>query len=136
MPRRSSYSRPSSNSRSSRAYAAPPRSAPVQHPTTGVSRPGLFGGLMGTMFQGMAFGAGSEVAHQTIRGMTGGHGTGQVQQPIDQAQQTMQQQVTQTNPCTLENTNFIECLKFNSNDISACQTYLDSLKECEMRFKK
>ena len=46
----------------------------------------MFGGqgLMGTMATGMAFGAGSEIAHQGVRAMMGGggggHGGGEVQQ--------------------------------------------------------
>ena len=31
----------------------------------------MMGGLGSTMMTGMAFGAGSEVAHQAVRGMTG-----------------------------------------------------------------
>ena len=34
------------------------------------------GGLMSTMATGMAFGAGSEVGHQAIRGMMGGGSSG------------------------------------------------------------
>ena len=41
-------------------------------------------GLMGTVATGMAFGAGSEIAHQGVRAMMGGggggHGGGEVQQ--------------------------------------------------------
>ena len=31
----------------------------------------MFSGIMGTMVSGMAFGAGSEVAHQAVRSMMG-----------------------------------------------------------------
>merc|ERR1712183_1194529 len=64
---------------------------------------------MGTMMQGMAFGAGSEVAHTAMRGLMGGSG----------------HQEQQQNMCQNENSNFVECLKFNSNDIQGCQNYLD-----------
>ena len=47
--------------------AAPAKAAPQQS-----SGGGMMSGLMGTMAQGMAFGAGSEVAHQAVRSMTGG----------------------------------------------------------------
>ena len=35
---------------------------------------GMGGGLMSTMATGMAFGAGSEIAHQGVRAMMGGGG--------------------------------------------------------------
>merc|ERR1712060_747350 len=60
------------------------------------------------MMQGMAFGAGSEVAHRAIGGMMGGSGHQEQQQQPEQTQQN-------------ENSNFVECLKFNSNDIQGCQ---------------
>merc|ERR1712060_151498 len=78
------------------------------------------------MMQGMAFGAGSEVAHRAIGGMMGGSGHQEQQQP-EQTQQAQQNQ----NMCQNENSNFVECLKFNSNDIQGCQNYLDLLKSCE-----
>jgi len=48
---------------------------------------GMMSGLAGTMMTGMAFGAGSEVAHQAVRGMMGGGtspGAGHVEQPHGQ----------------------------------------------------
>ena len=43
------------------------------------------GGLMGTMATGMAFGAGSEIAHQGVRAMMGGGG-GHGQAPAEGGQ--------------------------------------------------
>ena len=49
------------------------------------------GGLMGTMATGMAFGAGSEIAHQGVRAMMGGgSGHGGQEQHADQAQAPQQ----------------------------------------------
>ena len=132
MPRRRSgfsRSRNTSNTRNARTAPSPPRQSQAQ--SQGRSG-GLFGSLMGTMFQGMAFGAGSEVAHQTLRGVMGGNQA----HPQEQSQQNMQtqsedQQQMQMGGCKMENSNFVECLKFNSNDISSCQQYLDALKMCE-----
>merc|ERR1712194_686316 len=59
------------------------------------------------MMQGMAFGAGSEIAHTAMRSVMGGSGN--------------------QNQCQNENSNFVECLKFTSNDIQGCQNYLDLL---------
>ena len=84
--------------------------------------------MAGTMMQGMAFGAGSEVAHQGIRSLMGGssHHETVDQQHIQQA--PAQQQ---NSKCQLENSNFVDCLKFNNNQISSCQSFFDSLKLCE-----
>lgn len=49
---------------------------------------GTFGGGFGsTIMQGMAFGAGSEVAHQAVRGMMGGNSHSAQQQPASTQQQ-------------------------------------------------
>jgi hypothetical protein len=52
----------------------------------------MLGGFGSTLMQGMAFGAGSEVAHQAIRSVTGG---GSHSQPVEQQQQQYQQQQQQ-----------------------------------------
>merc|ERR1711976_279162 len=74
------------------------------------------------MFQGMAFGAGSEIDHSTLRSFFGGNSTQQPSQVQNNSSQSY---------CQPQNNNFIECLKFNNNDISNCQTKLDELKICE-----
>ena len=128
MARRSSFgsSRNSSN-RSSQSYAQP---KPVQgnQPVKIESKPGLMSGMMGTMFQGLAFGAGSEVAHQAVRGMIGGNGN-------THQETALQQNSTQSNiaKCQLENDNLVNCLKFHTSDITQCQDYMNLLKSCETR---
>ena len=103
-------------------------------------------GLGSTLMTGMAFGAGSEVAHQAVRGMmggSGGHGGQQAPQEYQQqqpmaaqpgqyaeAQQTEYAQ-QQENPCQGFNMNFVNCLKQNSNEISFCQEYMNMLQQCE-----
>merc|ERR1712226_735300 len=85
------------------------------------------------MMQGMAFGAGSEVAHQGIRSMMGGSGH---QETVDQSQTNSQAQPMQQGAmCQLENNNFVDCLKYNNNQISSCQSFFDSLKMCEENMK-
>merc|ERR1712170_30561 len=76
---------------------------------------------MGTMMQGMAFGAGSEVAHNVVGSFMG---RGQHQEQQQMPQQTQQA----NNMCQTENSNFVYCLKMNSNDIQGCQSFLDLLK--------
>jgi predicted lipid-binding transport protein (Tim44 family) len=69
MPRGSSRSSSPTRSSPARAQPAPVRQpAPVQAPA---QSGGMFSGFMGTMVSGMAFGAGSEVAHQAVRSMMG-----------------------------------------------------------------
>ena len=85
MPRRgggmrSGGSRQSSAGRSTARPAAPPRQAAPQQRSSG----GMMSGLGGVMMQGMAFGAGSEVAHRVVGGMMGGSG----HQEAPPAQQT------------------------------------------------
>ncbi len=79
------------------------------------------------MAQGMAFGAGSEIAHQAIRGVMGGND--HKQQVIEQ--DTRMNTKQNLNKCEFENTRFINCLKGNSDSITLCQSYFDLLKSCE-----
>jgi hypothetical protein len=81
---------PRSSATSSRPIHTQPQQPPVQ--ATQQSRPGMLGGFGSTLMQGMAFGAGSEVAHQAIRSVTGG---GSHSQPVEQQQQQYQQQQQQ-----------------------------------------
>lgn len=80
------------------------------------------------MAQGMAFGAGSEIAHQAVRGLMG---SDHKQQVIVQSSDTQTKQ--SSNKCEYENTQFINCLKNNSDSIDICQSYFDLIKSCEKR---
>ena len=109
----------------------------------------MMSGLAGTVMTGMAFGAGSEVAHQAVRSVMGGgsghggHGGDAPQQQQQQQPQQMQQQQMQPGyaqdgygqqqeaPCQAFNTNFVNCLKQNDSDIGMCQQYMDMIKQCE-----
>ncbi len=135
MARRSSFSRSNNSSSRNTSSRTAPRPTPTQSsPAQTQQRPGFLGSMMGTMFQGMAFGAGSEVAHQAIRGVMGGNSH---QQSIQQAQVEPEAQTSQAqNNCQMQNNNFVECLKFNSNNIQQCQDYLTELKRCETSFSK
>lgn len=79
MPRRSGGSSfrsssgrgfsPFRSSRSSYTQSRPMQAPP--QPTSYVRSPGMFGGIGSTIATGMAFGAGSQIAHQAIRGIMG-----------------------------------------------------------------
>ena len=99
--------------------------APLQQPTQ--QKGGLLSGIGSTIMQGMAFGAGSEVAHQAVRSVMGGNSHNQVQ---EQPQQQQQQTQYQSNPCETEVMNFSQCIQRN-DDLSYCQNFSDMLKSCK-----
>jgi len=92
---------------------------------------GMFSGLGGVLAQGMAFGAGSEIAHQAVRSFMGGNSHSQPQQVV---QQDVPQQQQQQNMCQFENNQFVSCLKSNGDALSMCQSYFDMLKDCEKKY--
>ena len=115
------------------------------------------GGIGSTIMTGMAFGAGSAVAHQAVNSVMGGGSSGsnnnnnggngdaqQQQQPQQQMQQApMEGQMQQSQyaddgygqqqeaPCQSMNTSFVNCLKQNDSNIQMCQQYMDMIKQCE-----
>ena len=100
------------------------------------------GGLMSTMVQGAAFGAGSEVGHQAVRSMMGGGSSGH-SEPAQQEHQEQQadysqgqaaaqeQQPQYENPCMTFNQSLLRCLQQNKGEITVCQQYMDMLNQCE-----
>lgn len=108
-----------------RTQAAPPP-APQQS-----SGGGMMSGLMGTVAQGMAFGTGSAIAHRAVGAVANsfsGSDAPQEAAPAMEAPQPVQQQ---QNLCGNDQRAFLECLNTNSNDIAACQFYLDQYKQCQ-----
>ena len=99
-----------------------PQQSPIQQAPT--QSGGMLGGIGSTIMQGMAFGAGSEVAHQAVRSFMGGSSHQQVQE------QPQQQQHSQGNPCQQEIGNFRQCIQRN-DDLSYCQPFSDMLKSCK-----
>lgn len=126
-------------SRSASRSQSPPKMQ--QTPTQQVPQQrtgGMMSGMGSTLMQGMAFGAGSEVAHQAVRSMMGGSGhSNQPQQQNEQPQQYEQPQqssYTQQNPCIDYNQKFVDCLQKEGNEISSCQNLFNDLKSCEKSF--
>lgn len=131
MPRGGSRSRsPPSRSTNTATRPMPQKTTPPPTQTQQSSGTGLMGGLGGMVMQGMAFGAGSEVAHQAVRGIMGSGSGSHQQQEVQQQPPPPQQQQQQQNPCQLEVSNFSECLQRNS-DIGYCQHFSDMLKNCK-----
>lgn len=80
------------------------------------------------MAQGMAFGAGSEISRQAVRSVMGGNS--EAGHAVEAGSHAGQDQP----PCFGENNNFVECLKFNSNDIARCQNMFESIQTCRQGF--
>lgn len=75
--------------------------APMQPQTQARTGGGMMSGIGSTIMTGMAFGAGSEVAHQAVRSVMGGGSHSAHQQQQQQPQQYQQQQQYQQNPCQM-----------------------------------
>ena len=142
MPRRSGGSRSRSSGRSTRSsttYSPPPRTsgpftgAPRTNTASAVpGRPSMMGGLGGMMMTGMAFGAGSEVAHQAVRGLMGGQSS---QVPTEYSQSPIDSNTSaNTQPASLkcqpEVNEFYDCMNKNGDSLSMCQPIYDKIKEC------
>ena len=143
MPRGRSSSSGSRGSFGGSRSSSRSQSPPVQHPQTQQipqqRTGGMMSGMGSTLMQGMAFGAGSEVAHQAVRSMMGGsshHSQPQQQneQPQQYEQPQQQSSYTKQNPCIDYNQKFVDCLQRENNDISSCQTLFNDLKSCESSF--
>ncbi|KAI8337134.1 hypothetical protein BC941DRAFT_470868 [Chlamydoabsidia padenii] len=102
-------------------------SPPPPPPVVQNRQPGLFGQMAATA-AGVA--VGSSVGHAIGSLFTGGRKDDD-QQQIQQIQP--QQQINQepvNGSCDKDANAFARCLEDNTNDISACQRYLEQLKSC------
>ena len=122
---RSRSSRSSSSSR--RAPAAPSKtsvpSTAASHPPAPVQQqPSLFANMASTA-AGVAVGSavGHTIGHG-ISGLFGGRSAEPVQQPLQEQPVSV---------CEPDQSAFMKCLDTNAGDISACQFYLDMLKQCQ-----
>ena len=120
---------PRSSSTTSRPTQPPPPRTQVPPQQAPQQSTGMFGGIGSTIMTGMAFGAGSEVAHQAVRSLMGGSSSHGQNQEVAQ-QQTQQSPQQYSNPCQMEITNFSSCLQSN-DEVSYCQSYSDMLKQCK-----
>ncbi|DBA01073.1 TPA: hypothetical protein N0F65_002683 [Lagenidium giganteum] len=130
---------------SGRSAPASPRRAPAPAPAQAAPAPapmqqqqsgGMMSGLMGTMAQGFAFGAGSSVAHHAVGAAVNSFSGGK-EQPAEaapaQQYEPVQQQQMQQPVCYNDQKAFIDCLNTHNSDISACQYYLDALNVCKQQ---
>jgi hypothetical protein len=123
------------NTRSTAQATRPPQTTTQSMPMQGQSG-GMLGGIGSTIMTGMAFGGGSEIGHQVVRGMMGTGSSHKEQVPVENTNTNYnQQQNTSSNPCQSFNLKFVDCLKMSNNDIASCQSIFDDLKICEKSYK-
>ncbi|XP_022744802.1 coiled-coil-helix-coiled-coil-helix domain-containing protein 10, mitochondrial-like isoform X2 [Durio zibethinus] len=137
MPRRSSgrsASRPAP--RPAPARSLPPQSAqhaPPPAPAQSGSG-GLLGGIGSTIAQGMAFGAGSAVAHRAVDAVLGPrtiqHETVVSEAAAAPSLAAATSSFAGSDACSNHSKAFQDCLNSYGNEISKCQFYMDTLSEC------
>mmetsp|Transcript_31288 Transcript_31288/g.57290 ORF Transcript_31288/g.57290 Transcript_31288/m.57290 type:complete len:145 (+) Transcript_31288:84-518(+) len=108
--------------------APPPAAAPAASPPAVAqsSGGGMMSGLLGSMAQGMAMGTGMSIANRAVDSVMGPRQTEVVHrhegEPAAPAQQPPMK-------CKTEQELLQQCM--NSQGASACQSYLDMLKNCQ-----
>ncbi|KAJ3183301.1 hypothetical protein HDU85_002327 [Gaertneriomyces sp. JEL0708] len=128
--------RPATTAAHPPAPVAPAPPAPMAH-APAPQQPGLFAQMASTA-AGVA--VGSAVGHTLGAGISGLFSGGSSApapeahappQQYQQPQQFAQQQAQPNIACEPDQRAFMRCLDQNSNDITACQFYLDMLKQCQ-----
>mmetsp|Transcript_45639 Transcript_45639/g.109328 ORF Transcript_45639/g.109328 Transcript_45639/m.109328 type:complete len:163 (+) Transcript_45639:33-521(+) len=131
--------RPTAPAKSSSSRAPPPSrrqqsTAPATRPSAPAPAMGGGTGLGGMIMQGMAFGAGSAVAHRVIGGVAnslGGGGEAAGGAGAAPAQEAAPAVPEYTGPdCSTQQNGFFGCLEKSGNDIGFCQTAFDDLQMC------
>ena len=101
---------------------------------------GMGSGIMGTVVQGMALGAGSEVGHMAVRSMFGGSSGGHQETAPAAAPQAAAPPAPAYNSnssfgnggsCQLPQQELYKCLQEQNGNAGACQFYFDALKQCQ-----
>ncbi|KAJ3104592.1 Coiled-coil-helix-coiled-coil-helix domain-containing protein 2 [Phlyctochytrium bullatum] len=108
------------------AQAPPPQPPAVQQVQP--KQPGLFAQMASTA-AGVA--VGSAVGHTIGAGLTGMFSGGSKEAAPAQQAAPQQSQYQGQNVCEPDQRAFQACLEKNPSDISACQFYLDMLKQCQ-----
>ncbi|KAK4053272.1 hypothetical protein OIO90_004046 [Microbotryomycetes sp. JL221] len=108
------------------AHHQPHAPVPVQHaPSAGG---GMFSNMASTA-AGVA--VGSTVGHGLSSMLFGGGGSRVEAAPVAEPQQQSYEQRTMQGQCNVQAKDFTSCLNATNNDMTACQYYLDMLKQCQ-----
>lgn len=99
------------------------------------STPNVGGGLLSTVAEGFAFGTGSAVARHGVNAVVDSF-SGSKEEPVAQPVAAAASPVANTPTaavCASDNKAFLECINHNTNDVAACQFYLDALNQCKQQ---
>ena len=88
----------------------------------------MMGGMGGMIAQGMAFGAGSAIAHRAIGAVADGMGGSDEEGAVNESQQKSQ---ADAGPCGEPKGFLYQCLDQQNGNASACQYYFDALRSCQ-----
>jgi coiled-coil-helix-coiled-coil-helix domain-containing protein 10 len=111
--------------------------APMQQQSSGGG--GMLSGIGSTIVQGMAFGTGSAVAHRAVGAVADSFsGSGQESAPAAAAPEYAQTSgqyntapTSQNDVCSMDKSNFYDCLQQNKGDQMACNFLYEQLKSCQ-----
>ncbi|GMF15133.1 unnamed protein product [Phytophthora lilii] len=110
----------------------PAAPAPVQ---ASAPAPSVGGGLLSTVAEGFAFGTGSAIARHGVNAVVDSF-SGSKEEPAAQPVAAAPAPPARTSTaavCASDNKAFLECIDRNSNDVAACQFYLDALNQCKQQ---
>lgn len=138
-------SKPKTKTKSApRSKAAPPPArapAAAPAPAQGGGGGGMLGGIGSMIMQGMAFGAGSSIAHRAIDGVAGPRTVQHehVGAPAEAAAAPAAQQGAGAAPavenaCMSQTQQFAQCIQENNGNVGACSFYFDLLSQCQTDF--
>ncbi|KAG2768657.1 hypothetical protein PC129_g18386 [Phytophthora cactorum] len=132
MARSRRSSAPARKSAPAKAAPVPAKqpSAPVPAPASAPA-PSVGGGLLSTVAEGFAFGTGSAIARHGVNAVVDSF-SGSKEEPVAAAPVAPVAKSSAA-VCASDNKAFLECIDRNSNDVSACQFYLDALNQCKQQ---
>lgn len=122
---------------------APVKTAPVpaklsaaSAPTSSsASTPSVGGGLLSTVAEGFAFGTGSAIARHGVNAAIDSMSGSKIESAVQPVAEAPVASAVQNSAamCASNNKTFLECIDRNSNDVAACQFYLDALNQCKQQ---
>ncbi|KAI9992404.1 hypothetical protein PInf_017806 [Phytophthora infestans] len=132
----SSFQRPHSQARPDQGCARPCKAAAAPAPTpVSAPAPSVSGGLLSTVAEGFAFGTGSAIARHGVNAVVDSF-SGSKDEPVPQpvaAAPIAPTTKSSAAVCASDSKAFLDCIDRNSNDVAACQFYLDALNQCKQQ---
>jgi coiled-coil-helix-coiled-coil-helix domain-containing protein 10 len=91
---------------------------------------GMLSGIGSTIVQGMAFGTGSAIAHRAVGAVAESFSGGSSNEAAPAAA-PQYNAPTMNDVCSLDKTNFYDCLQQNQGDQMACNFLYEQMKSCQ-----